>query len=400
MERKKIFSTYLLEIPNFLSIFLYPIFLISISPILLDISNELKISLSSLNLILSFIIIGNIIGQLTSFLFNLKFRRFVIITTLYILLIPITLSMIFITRIYLFYIIYFISGYILGVIWIQANGFLLESDIENKKRLIYVALIFFPIGAILAPLLSIIISSLKLNWRYLYVVIIFLIIFTLASYVILKRKNKPNKKIDNEKYKFKEIFVNNNYNKIFIVSVLTLFFYGATETVIYVWSPTFFRIDKALSTQLASLTVAIFWLAVTIGRILIGIILCRIKPYILAFWLSALSLFSLMLMIFVSEGYTIFLAVFFVGLGYSGIFPLIYSNASLIYDKGKVILETILFVTAGFGSSIAPYLTGLTLKLNMKYSMSIALIFMVLVSILILLNIINYRKFIKNQNVC
>ncbi|MGZ5511410.1 MAG: MFS transporter, partial [Nitrososphaeraceae archaeon] len=289
MERKQIFLAYLLETPNFLSIFLYPIFLISISPVLLDISNELNINLDSLNLILSFLIIGNIIGLLTSSLFNIKFRRFIIIITLYILLIPITLSLIFVTKLYLFYILYFFSGYMLGVIWIQTNGLLLESDIENKNRLINVALIFFPIGAVLAPLLSIIISSLKLNWRYLYVIIIFLIILTLASYVILKRKNKPNKKIDNEKYEFKEIFVNKNYNKIFIVSVLTLFFYGITEAVIYTWSPTFFRIDKALTAQCASLTITIFWLAVTIGRILIGVILCRIKPYIIAFWLSVIS---------------------------------------------------------------------------------------------------------------
>jgi FHS family glucose/mannose:H+ symporter-like MFS transporter len=222
----------------------------------------------------------------------------------------------------------------------------------------------------------------------------------LASYIILKRKNKPNKKIDNEKYAFKKIFVNKNYNKIFIVSVLTLFFYGITEAVIYTLSPTFFRIDKALTAQLASLTVTVFWLAVTIGRILVGIVVCRIKPYILASWLTILSLISLTLMIFTGKGYIIFLAVFFVGLGYSGIFPLIFSNACLIYTKGKGVLETILFVITSLGASIAPYLIGLTLKLNIKFSMSIALIFMVLVSIFILLNIINYRKFYKNQNVC
>lgn len=400
MERKQIFLAYLLETPNFLSIFLYPIFLISISPVLLDISNELNINLDSLNLILSFLIIGNIIGQLTSSLFNIKFRRFVIIITLYILLIPITLSLIFITKLYLFYILYFFSGYMLGVIWIQANGFLLESDIENKNRLINVALIFFPIGAILAPLISVLISSLKLNWRYLYIITVLLIVITLIAYLILKRKNNSNKKINNEKAEFKGIFINKNYNKIFIVSVLTLFFYGITEAVIYTWSPTFFRIDKALTAQFASLTITIFWLAVTIGRILVGIVLCRIKPYIIAFWLSVISLLSLFFMIFISKGYIIFLTIFFAGLGYSGIFPLIFSTASLIYPKGKGILETILFVITSLGASLAPYLTGITLRLNIKYSVSIALIFMVLVSLLLILNIINYRKFVKNQNVC
>lgn len=400
MERKQIFLTYLLETPNFLSIFLYPIFLISISPVLLDISNELKVSLGSLNLIPSFLIIGNIMGQLTSSLFNIKFRRFVIIITLYILLIPITLSLIFATKLYSFYILYFFSGYILGVIWIQTNGFLLESDIENKNRLINIALIFFPIGAILAPLISILISSLKLNWRYLYIITVLLIVLTLAAYLILKRKNNSNKKINNGKAEFKGIFINKNYNKIFIVSVLTLFFYGITEAVIYTWSPTFFRIDKALTAQFASLTITIFWLAVTIGRILVGIVLCRIKPYIIAFWLSIISLLSLFFMIFISKGYIIFLTIFFVGLGYSGIFPLIFSTASLIYPKGKGILETILFVITSLGASLAPYLTGTTLQLNIKYSVSIALMFMVLVSLLLILNIINYRKFVKNQNVC
>jgi MFS family permease len=88
------------------------------------------------------------------------------------------------------------------------------------------------------------------------------------------------------------------------------------------------------------------------------------------------------------------------GLGFSGIFPLIFSTASLIYPKGKGILETILFVISSLGASLAPYLTGMTLQLNIKYSISIALIFMLLVALLLILNIINYRKFVKNQNVC
>jgi len=400
MKRKQIFLAYLSETPNFLSIFLYPIFLISISPVLFDISNELNINLNSLNLVLSFLIIGNITGQLTSSLFNIKFRRFVIIITSYILLIPITLLLIFIMKLYLFYILYFFSGYMLGVIWIQANALLLESDIENKNRLINIALIFFPIGAILAPLSNVLISNFGLNWRYLYVITVLLIVITLITYLLIKRKSNSNNKINNVKTEFKGIFINKNYNKIFIVSVLTLFFYGITEAVIYTWSPTFFRMDKALTAQFASLTISIFWLAVTIGRILIGIVLCRIKPYIIAFWLTIISLLSLFFMIFISKGYIIFLAIFFVGLGYSGIFSLVFSTASLIYEKAKDILETILFVTTSLGASLAPYLTGLTLKLNIKYSVSIALVFMFLVSLLLILNIINYKKFVKNQNIC
>ncbi|MBM3699471.1 MAG: MFS transporter [Actinobacteria bacterium] len=246
MKKNKIFLNYFLETPNFLSIFLYPIFLVSISPVLLDISNELGIAPASLNLVLSFLIIGNIAGQLTSSLYNIKFRKFTVIFMLYIILLPLAVSLFFITKLYLFYIVYFACGYILGVIWIQANAFLLDSKIENKNRLINVALIFFPVGAIIAPLLSIAVSALNLSWRYLYAVIIFLIAFTLASYLVLKRKNKNEASEVEDKFNFKEVFAYKYQNRIFLISVLTLFFYGISETVIYTWSPTFFRLDRLM----------------------------------------------------------------------------------------------------------------------------------------------------------
>ncbi len=389
-----------METPNFLSIFLYPIFLISISPVLLDISNELSIDIAKLNLVLSFLIIGNIVGQLTASFLSIKFSRFVIIISSYILLIPLTVSLFFITKLFLFYIVYLFSGYILGIIWIQSNGFLLESKIENKNRLINIALIFFPIGAIIAPLLSISISTLNLNWRYLYAIILFFIVCILITYIIMKRKNAGTKILKEKTSGFKGIFINKRYNIIFFVSVFSLFFYGITEAIIYTWSPTYFRMDGNLTVQLASLTVTVFWVAVTIGRILVGIILCRIKPFILAFWLSVLSLISLSLMIFLSEGYMILVAIFFVGLGYSGLFSLIFSTSCLIYERGKGILETILFVVTGLGASLAPFITGLTFQLNLKLSLSTSMIFMLLVSLLLVVNIINYRKFVKNQNVC
>jgi len=223
---------------------------------------------------------------------------------------------------------------------------------------------------------------------------------TLIFYLALKRrKNKPGS-VNIGREEFSGIFINKNYNKIFAVSVLALLFYGIAEAVIYTWTPTFFRLDKNLSAQFAGYTLTIFWLAVTMGRILVSTILCRIKPYIMALCLSILSLISLVLMIFAGRGFIIILAIVLVGLGYSGIFPLIFSTSSLIYPKGKSILETFLFVATSLGAALAPYLTGIGLRLNAKYSASVAMIFMALVALLIIINIINYKIFVKNQNVC
>jgi MFS transporter, FHS family, glucose/mannose:H+ symporter len=400
LKKREIFVAYLLETPNFLSIFIFPIFLISTSPILLDISKELNISLINISFIFSFLIIGDIAGELTSFLYNIKFRKFAIILVSYFVLIPITVSFIFVTKLYLFYILYFISGYILGVVWIQANSFLLESRIENKSRLINISLIFFPFGAAMAPLLNTFISILNLNWRYLYIFTIVIIILAIILYIIMKRNTKNNSEKYIEKKGFKSIFTNKNYNRIFIITALILLFYGIAEAIIYTWSPTFLRIDKVLSPVLASLTLTIFWSAVSVGRIIISTILCKIKPYTIVIGLSLLSLFSLFFMIFFSKGFVVLIAIGFVGLGYSGIFSLIFSTGSLIYKNGKNILETILFVISAIGGSLTPYLTGITSKLNIKFSMLLALISMVFIILLLLINMINYKRFVGNQNVC
>jgi MFS transporter, FHS family, glucose/mannose:H+ symporter len=400
MQRKKIFLAYLKEIPNFMSIFLYPIFLISISPILLDISKELNIDIKKLNIVISFIIIGNIAGQLTSPFFNAKFSRFKIIIFSYIMLIPVTVSLFFVSELFMFYAVYLLLGYFLGTIWIQSNGFLLESEIENKNRLINIALVFFPIGALIAPLLSIFVSALGLNWRYLYAIILLIIVCIMLSYIIMKRKSSVKKTSWDENFHFKDIFTNKKHNLIFIISSLSLFFYGIAEAIIFSWSPSFFRIDKGLTAQLAGLSITILWIAIMVGRILVGIILCRIKPYILALLLSVLSIVSLFFMIFLSRGYMILVTIFFVGLGYSGIFSLVFSTSCLIYEQGRDILETILFVLTNLGASLAPFIVGAALQLNLKFSMSTAMIFMSLVLVLLIINIVNYKKFIRNQNVC
>lgn len=400
MRKRNIFFIYLVEVPNFLSIFLNPILLMSSSVLLLAISKDLNINITNLGFIFTFSILGSLLGELTSVLYNIKFRKISIIFISYILLILVIIALIFVTKLFLFYILYFLSGYILGVIWIQANEFLLESKIENKNRLINVSLIFFPVGAAIAPLFSIFILSLNLKWRYLYIIIIAIIILIMALYFLIKKRAGTNEAKPQKKQEFRNIFTNRNYNIIFIITVSILFLYGIAEAIIYTWSPSFFQINKIMNPVFSSFTLTIFWVGVGVGRIIISTILCRLKPYIMVIWLSFLSIISLFFMIFLSSGLMVLIAILFVGFGYSGIFSLIYSAGSLIYEKGKGVLETILFVITGLGAALTPYLTYSISRVSMTLSLSISLIMMCLIILLVLLNIYNYKKFVSNQNVC
>jgi FHS family glucose/mannose:H+ symporter-like MFS transporter len=309
-------------------------------------------------------------------------------------------AMMFFRQLYSFYIIYFISGYILGVIWIQANEFLLESRIENKNRLINIALVFFPVGAAVAPLLSIFVSGLGINWKYIFIIIAGFIIVTLVLYLSFKR-GKLSKKIEvEEKIILKQIFFSKNNNFIFILIAVMLFFYGLTETIIFTFAPTFFRIEKLINPQIAGLSLSVFWIAISIGRIIISTLLCRLKVNLVALGLTLFSLAALLLIIYLNGTFAMLAAIFLTGLGYSGIFSLLFLNGSSIYEKGRAVLETILFVITSLGAALAPYLVKLATSIDLKIAIFLSLIFISLISIMLIIHIFYSKKYLDNKKTC
>ena len=91
IKEKDSFKDYLIEFPNYLSIFIFPLYFLTLSPILLDISKSMGIKTGDLSLIFAFFTIGSVMGQLTSILYNKKFKSLTVITTGFIILIPITI---------------------------------------------------------------------------------------------------------------------------------------------------------------------------------------------------------------------------------------------------------------------------------------------------------------------
>ena len=119
MKFRDSFIDYLKEIPNFLSIFIFPVYFMTISPMLLEMSKSTGISSADLSLIFTFFIVGSILGQLTSVFFNRKFKKIIVILAGYLLIIPFLIFLSFIRNLFLFYIFYFLIGYFAGVIWLQ-----------------------------------------------------------------------------------------------------------------------------------------------------------------------------------------------------------------------------------------------------------------------------------------
>lgn len=276
------------------------------------------------------------------------------------------------------------------MIWVQAMQYILENNTLNKNNLLNIALSFYPLGALTAPVISSFIASRGFSWKYIYYLIIIIIITIIILYLTLKnveiKKEKFNQK---EKYIFRNVFDERNNNIIFILICLLIIFYSIAQTVFTTWSPTFFRIKEILNTQASGMIISIFWIFVIVGRIIVVILTKSFKIINIMIILSTIACMSLAFIFFSNIHLVIYLFASIAGLGFSGIYPLLISTGTDIYIKKNGLPSTILFVSSSLGILIAPFLTSFFSKYSLDFSISLALIFMfITVLFLVLLNIL------------
>ena len=388
IREKDSFKDYLTEFPNYLSIFIFPLYFLTLSPILLDISRSTGINTGDLSLIFTFFTIGSVMGQLTSILYNKKFKSFTIIITGFIILIPITIILSLTRELYAFYILYLFSGYILGVIWLQANQNIIRSRIKNKDRLITVGLSFYPIGALMSPYISYSLVTRGIDWRFIYYLLVLLILLILSLYLSITRKIEYLILKTEKKISLKKTFSQKSKNILFILTLIMLLFYTMSETVIATWAPTFFRSERLFNVGEAAFLISLFWAGILLGRIITGILAGRIKASYLILMLSLFSLIAIIILYFSQSKNSNLVMIIFVGLGYSSIFPLLVSSGSTIYRSGSGIFLTLLFSSANLGIAIAPYLTRFFSRFGMLASISLAPALMVVLVVLVIFSII------------
>lgn len=395
MKRSNLFN-YLLEFPNFLSLFLLSFFMMLTSPILLDISKSFGVSPEKMNLIITFFMIGEVVGFLILIFLSRKYNRSSILVLTYIIIIPALVGLILVTNLFFFYILYFVTGCLLGIIFMNANLSMLEGKVKNKDSVVNLGHGFFAIGALTSPFITSSLINKQINWRLIYIVVIGFAIISLISYIIVNKNKQDIPSSEKEVIPIKKLFKNRKRNIYLILTAVLMLFYVMSEVTIFSWAPTFFRVVKSFSLSDASLVALIFWLGILAGRLIISFLSYKYKAGILLIALSAISLIGLILAIFSSAQSINFLGVGITGLGFSGIPPLLISSAGRIFGPGREISLTILFVIGVTSGSIIPYIISLIANYSFLLSIVIAIIFMFIFAIFVFIRK-NYRKTLKTK---
>jgi len=384
-----------MEFPNYLSMFLFSFFMMLASPILLDISKYFNIPPENMNLIITFFMIGEATGILALMFLSRKFNRSNVVILIYILVIPTLVGLILTSSLILFYILYFISGCLFGIIFMNGNLSMLEGKVKNKDSIINLGHGFFAIGALTSPFIASSLINRQMNWRILYIIVIGLVLLSFISHLLVNKKQVSSLKAK-ETIPIRETFRHRGKNIYMMFTAIMMLFYVMSEVTIFSWSPTFFRVEKLFDLYSASTIVSVFWIGILAGRLTISFLSYKFKAGNLLMALSIISLMGLVLAIFPVSQKINFIGAALIGLGFSGIPPLLISSSGRIFGSGRDLSLTILFVVGTTSGGMIPYIISLLADYSFLFSMVIAIIFMVIFFIFVIIRK-NYRKTLKTK---
>jgi len=373
--------------------FLFSFFMMLSSPILLDISKYFNVPPENMNLIITFFLIGEATGILAFMFLSRKFNRSNVVIWIYVLVIPTLVGLVLTSSLILFYILYFISGCLFGIIFINSNLSMLEGKVKNKDSIINLGHGFFAIGALISPFIASSIISRQINWRVLYMIVIGLVLISLLSYLLVNKKQVSSLG-EKETIPIRETFKYRKKNIYMMFTAFMMLFYVMSEVTIFSWAPTFFRIEKLFDLYSASIIISVFWVGILAGRLIISFLSYKFKAGNLLVALSIISLVGLILAIFPVSQIINYIGAGLIGLGFSGIPPLLISSSGRIFASGKDLSLTILFVVGSTSGSLVPFIISLLADYSFLLSMVIAIIFMFIFTIFVFIRK-NYRKTLK-----
>ncbi len=394
--RNKLLFAYVLEIPNFLSLFIFAFFMMAASPILIDIGRTIGESPEDMNLIITFFMIGITAGVVSNVFFALKLKIKHIILGCNILLIPAMVGLIFASSLAAFYVLYFISGYLVGIIWINANNNMVQGLVKNKSSVVNLGHVFLALGAFTSPLIASNLIAGGFGWRIIFYIIIFLVLVSSILYLVFEKWKKQISQENKQKPSFKKIFKYKNKNIFLVLSLVILIFYFIQETIIFTWYPTFLRIGRSFDIYSAGYVISIFWLGIMVGRLILSILSYRVRADHILFGLCILSLIALSMAIFSNLEILNYIGIGLAGLGFSGFVPLMISSSSSIFEVQKDIVLTILLSIGIASSALAPVIIKVISGQNLTMSVAITIIFMFISGIFLIIRYF-YQKNIRRS---
>lgn len=260
----------------------------------------------------------------------------------------------------------FIGGFG-GIIESITSALVSDMNASNKSFYINLVQVFFGFGALIGPIVAGILLSQGVSWKICYYGLGILSFILTIVFIVNKFPNlsSPDKITVND---FKLLIA----DKRFLFVCMCMAFYTGSEVGGWGWLCTFLDQSMGFTVTKSSVAVAVFWTAMTLGRILCGGLTfkytVRSIVVMLAFASSAVTLLS----VFVSNEFAIWAVIAAMGISYSSQWPFIAAYGSTHSNAPSGTVFALLIASGGIGSMIIPYSMGVVGEIvNMRAAMII-----------------------------
>lgn len=265
---------------------------------------------------------------------------------------------------------------------------------EKKASTLILAEVFFGVGALIIPIVSSVLIALGV-WQMSFIFVavavsIVIFLWTILSFDEMEEVLKKQQQVEKDEKKQKPSY-KKKHMPIILVGATFFFMYVGAEMVLPNYLPTILSHTTDLGESSLALSITVFWLAMTIGRMMMTFIIDRIGYHRLFIISCVGQLFTLILFALSPSIVVSYIAIFLTGILMGGIF----SIGLLIINETMVGMEewttSLLVALGGFGGAILPKIIGIFLD---RYPIQIVLWTIVLfaLSLVILMSAIYYFR--------
>lgn len=378
--KTRIPSKIYINISLFYTLFVFAICYTITSPVLIELAKDINCSVKNIGLIFSFYFCGFVLACLLSnWLINF-FKRKILLSIFNFTLFAAIFSMSFASNFAYVVVVYFILGISGGFLEPQISILIIDTNKKSEGLYVCLSQVFFCIGALVGPLISVVITKIGLDFKCAYIVAGVLCFINFIFFLFIDMSTLENKKTEDLANIRNMAKIKNR--SIFVLLSAIMFFYVCAEIGLVTWIPLFLRLNKFFNRLLAGQVLSFFWFATIVGRIFTGFLTKKIKILKILVSMTCLSIVTIIVGIYSKNDTTTVISFILAGFFIAGIWPLIVTEGGLKYPQNRNFAISILVLSGGAGGLLAPIILSLIYRsFNLFIVMNTNYIFLILLII-------------------
>lgn len=239
---------------------------------------------------------------------------------------------------------------------IELNVSSLGADINPDREgfVLNAVQVAFGFGAVLSPLVVSLLFSQGIHWQMIYEAGA---VFTLLMLLLLGLEDTPKNKNVEEPIAKEGLMAMVGTPTIWVL-VLAMVFYIGAEVTLSDWQSDYLEKGLHASRVLASGIPSLFWLGMTVGRVICSILANQISPRRMLIALGALASLSIAVIPFCHSISIAVCSIALTGFFMSGGFAMVLTYASERYTSHNGPVFTFMMAGVGLGNTVFPTLAG------------------------------------------